>query len=1015
MAVRLSVIVPVYGTEKFLRTCLESLRTQSLREAEFLLVNDASPDGAAAIMMEYARRDKRFRVLNHETNRGLFASRLTGADAATGEYLAFLDSDDYVSCDFYRAAIRAAEDIGADLVMGDTVWVDARGRKLVRTVHQDCVMEENLAGEDIRRAFFGQAMTCYSWHTIWNKVIRRDLWDKCAPWYRRMTGHIVMTEDIAFSSVLFAEAGRFHRHHGDGVFYCEHPASSTGSAATDHQKFFKNYGDIAEVFAFVDSYLAQKGLTRERQDLSRGRKWYARMWRQTCQTQAVSPPDQARAAEITRRLCPEGVEENTDDREIWWYDAPTILWQSGTEEIKRAILGLEGDQPRVVSFDVFDTLMQRPFREPSDLFRLLESKWQFNHRRSLTSFQDARIQAEKAARSWRSAGKADVSLWDIYSALRLGTGASEECVAAMVYEEREAEIRFCLPRKTGVQLFQLAKAAGLRVVLTSDMYLDRRTMERMLTKCGVTGYETLFLSNEDNGLKWDGGLYQVLLGRLGVDAGSVLHIGDHWNNDVLAPKKLGIRAMHLPRSVDVMRKAEYTKLGEVGRNVFAGFAAPEATEPLALRCAQAMAANRFFDGGSALADPNTAFGLFPSRIGYYAVGTHLLALAQWLIRRAKADGVKRLVFLARDGALAKKAVDLLKTEDDALETDYVPASRRCLMPALMANSADMLALPINPVSYTPRKLLALLDFCTFRENAEERCEQADFALDAPFGDHLRYEAFIRWYYNALYDGCAHQRAYSLAREYYEAKLPEGSACFDMGYSGRLQAALSQLTGRGVPVYFVHDDAKECPRLAEAYGFRASCFYPMKPGMSGAFREFLLSSDEAPCVGFARVDGQPAPVYGKREYGASAQFLIECIQHHALAFVKEFRDTFSGTCVMEAPGLAMSQPFEGLLRYLPDRDLDLFRDISFEDTVYAGRDDLDLAGLIRVQAQQANQAFVEGGAPMGRMVGFIPEQTGLMKRTIGFLLFDRNLFREKLKKRINRYPKLAGFLRKLKRR
>ena len=74
MAATLSVVVPVYGTKRDLPACLESLRTQSLRDAEFLLVDDASPDGAGAVLAEYARRDSRFRVLTHSQNRGLFAS-----------------------------------------------------------------------------------------------------------------------------------------------------------------------------------------------------------------------------------------------------------------------------------------------------------------------------------------------------------------------------------------------------------------------------------------------------------------------------------------------------------------------------------------------------------------------------------------------------------------------------------------------------------------------------------------------------------------------------------------------------------------------------------------------------------------------------------------------------------------------------------------------------------------------------------------------------------------------------
>lgn len=301
MAATLSVVVPVYGTKRDLPACLESLRTQSLRDAEFLLVDDASPDGAGAVLAEYARRDSRFRVLTHSQNRGLFAARMTGADAATGKYLAFLDSDDFVSVDFYRAAVALAEDNDFDLVMGDTVWQRENGDRFVRPVHADCVLEDELRGNAVRDAFFQQAMTCYSFHTIWNKVIRRDLWLRCAPYYAPLAKkHIVMTEDIAFSVVLYFLAQGFGRHRGDGVFYCEHPSSSTG-AAGNPAKFRKNYADIAQVFAFADEFLHQQGANQARQQLQKARKWYARMWAE----QARKAANQPEISRLTAALCPD--------------------------------------------------------------------------------------------------------------------------------------------------------------------------------------------------------------------------------------------------------------------------------------------------------------------------------------------------------------------------------------------------------------------------------------------------------------------------------------------------------------------------------------------------------------------------------------------------------------------------------------------------------------------------------------------------------------------------------------
>ena len=225
---------------------------------------------------------------------------------------------------------------------------------------------------------------------------------------------------------------------------------------------------------------------------------------------------------------------------------------------------------------------------------------------------------------------------------------------------------------------------------------------------------------------------------------------------------------------------------------------------------------------------------------------------------------------------------------------------------------------------------------------------------------------------------------------------------------QLQAALCQLTQRAVPVYYVHADGRNSERLSAAYDFPVHCFYPMPPAMSGAFREFLLSSDEAPCVGFERQNERVVPVYAQEGRNEAAHFLSTCVQHHALRFVRDFHDTFAGTGVMQSldsPGvqLAMSLPFEGALRQLPEADAELLRNIPFEDMVFAGENALDLRTLVCDQSAEAALAAHELGAAdaPSRMIGFIPEQTGLVKRTIGFLLFDRETFRKKLRKRMKR--------------
>lgn len=1004
---KLSVVVPVYGTEKYLRKCLDSLAQQTLRDAEFILVDDASPDHAIRIMEQYARQDSRFRICRHSINQGLFAARLTGAKAAQSEYLAFLDSDDYVSVDFYRSAVERAEEGGFEVVMGDTVWVERDGRMLVRPVHALCAAPDEMHGGEVRRAFYAQELQCYSWHTIWNKVFRRDLFVHCLPHFEKMSGHVVMTEDVAYSCVLLHQAQSFARIYGDGVFYCMHEASSTNSADRDQARFFRNYESMVRVFDFVQDYLHEMDDAESLTHLERARRWYARMWAKLREKNAPDGAAKERAESLTERLAPGLLKENMpDDSEIWWFDQHTTPWNDGLERIKRAIAGLEGYVPETVSFDVFDTLIARPFRQPTDLFSMLEDRWQKENRRCILSFADARAEAETSARVWARGKKEDVDLYDIYNALRMTCGASEDCADAMRFAEMEAEIAYCQPRHTGVQLFRLAKAMGRRVVLCSDMYLDSGTITKMLNKCGVTGWDAFFLSNEANALKWNGGLYRVMLDKLGCAPQSVLHIGDNWENDFIQPDRLGMHAMHHPRAMDVMTDRQRTQLGILGQQSAASFAGGRSLQAaLSFRCMQALTANRFFDNGFAPTTPDSCFASSPALLGYYAVGGHVLSLAQWVIRRARAEGVKKLVFLARDGWLVKQAVDMLLCDDDGISTDYQPASRRCLLPALTVNPSDFYALPVNTPAYSPAKLVRLLEFCIVQQPEEElqrEVEAAGFAWEEKFPGRYRYIEFIRWFMEHLYDGVAHQKAYNILREYYEPILAEGTACFDMGYSGRLQAALNQLACRSVPVYFVHADDKECGRLERAFDFEARCFYGVKPGMSGALREFLLSSDEAPCIGFRRTEKGVEPVYGQSEYNSAARFFIATVQRSALQFVRDYHQRFAGTLAEQINGMVCSMPFESVLRYLGHADVTMMAGIRFEDTVYAGRDDLDLAELIRVQAATANADGVEA---LSGLPGFGRRDPLTLRRVTELLVHDRGTLKREAKERLANHPML----------
>ena len=110
---KVSVIVPVYRAESFLRRCVESVQSQSFHDWELLLIDDGSPDGSGALCDALAGADARIRVF-HKSNGGVSSARNVGLDAAKGQYIAFLDSDDWFLPGFLETLVTLAEQSGAD-------------------------------------------------------------------------------------------------------------------------------------------------------------------------------------------------------------------------------------------------------------------------------------------------------------------------------------------------------------------------------------------------------------------------------------------------------------------------------------------------------------------------------------------------------------------------------------------------------------------------------------------------------------------------------------------------------------------------------------------------------------------------------------------------------------------------------------------------------------------------------------------------------------------------------------
>jgi glycosyltransferase involved in cell wall biosynthesis len=164
---RVSVIVPVYDVEQYVAQCLDSLVNQTLADIEIIVVNDCSPDGSESIVLEYQERDARLKYIKHERNKGLGGARNTGIAAALGEYVAFVDSDDWLREDalrcVYDRCIEDQADVGLFAALDyfeETDTFETTGYSAVRVPRRFTVSPATLQ------------LVCAA---AWTKLYRRDL------------------------------------------------------------------------------------------------------------------------------------------------------------------------------------------------------------------------------------------------------------------------------------------------------------------------------------------------------------------------------------------------------------------------------------------------------------------------------------------------------------------------------------------------------------------------------------------------------------------------------------------------------------------------------------------------------------------------------------------------------------------------------------------------------------------------------------------------------------------------
>lgn len=947
MSEKISVVVTVYATEKYLETCLKSIKLQTHKNLEVIVVNDGSKGNVKEIFDRVA--DSRFIYVDNICNKGLFLARIAGAKVATGDYIAFVDSDDYVDQDYYRLLLRTAREHSADITFAMTVEDIENKGIYERVIHREIIENGFDDSDDACRQFLSYEGSCYALHTIWNKLYKKPLFDRCLPYYEQMNEHIIMTEDIAFSVPLFYYAKKVAVSAGSIYYYCRYAGSSTDNRHISVAKYEKNLKDMRFVFNFAEKFLVQAGADEDmRKHMSQFRLRYKKMWE--------AQINSSRAEVVQRRM---------RDLIDWFDDRGTegvktdfginnvmARWEDKTPYLKKQI---RWGKYKYISFDIFDTLVQRPFYRPTDLFMFLDRKF-----KQLTdaniNFYEIRVRGEELARRYygeKCPEYKDITLDEIYEYISVFYGLDEKLCQQLKEEERRLETEFSAPRNWAKQIYDFTVAVGKPVVLISDMYLDADIVEKILEKNGYREYKQLFLSSRERCLKSDGSLFEKAVKELEVTPGDILHIGDNWNADRMVAQSKGLQTFFAPKSINVFENVS----GNYKTNQCASIAGrvcgtwidyEKVRESTGYGAMLAMVANKYFSNPFRALCENSDFNKDPYLVGYYLVGMHLVGVNTWLhnlLRKRKYD---RIVFTARDGYLYKKVYDISRQYyEDKTDDIYLYLSRKAMMPMIVKGRMDLFDLPIQFQAYSPLTMRKLLTFCSREvgdKEYESALDDAGIDIDRVFPDKKEYHTYIHWFIDNYYDETIHMENQDRVKKYFSGITKE-DLFFDMGYSGRIQKAVCDCVGYGVDVAFIHQDTRRSFELSGAGNFRIYSYYDMAPCMSDFLREYILSEIGSSCIGYDEMDGKAVPVF-ETFYDEKVSFnKLRLLQKGAIQFARDFYALFGEWLQdLSFKPLEVSLPFEGFLRHASLEDMDIFDEGSFEDEIYGRQKEISVKTL-----------------------------------------------------------------------
>lgn len=565
---------------------------------------------------------------------------------------------------------------------------------------------------------------------------------------------------------------------------------------------------------------------------------------------------------------------------------------------------------KVVSFDVFDTLLKRNVSNSSDVFMLLEKHFCQRYGR-IEPIYYIRKNAEKKAVN-RLEYK-EVNLYEIYENI---DELNEDEKQWLIEEEQRLEHGVCQRNDAVGKIYDLCLSRNIPIILISDMYLPAETIEQLLQDAGYKGWKHLYISAQERKNKADGSLFDFVLNKEKLSSKDLLHIGDSLKGDYLAPRQHGIHAVLIGNTAK--KKIRYFNKKQFKQEKNEGKLSYSVIDSLIKNNIE-----RYDD--------------LYTRLGYAAIGPILYGYCKWVTEQLKKEQIEKVFFLAREGYFLQRGFNIYK--EKSIKSAVIQVSRRATSgPRLWQakNLSELLCLvTTNRADFTVRKLLIT---CGIPDDILGYLQEQGIFPDETATSLSQDKAEgLFSYIKPLIVSFSKEQRKNIRGYLAQVDFSGPMAVCDVGWHGTIQASLQDIfPDEKMLGYYMgrYDKTVKYPISSNAYLFDNDFNHEIFQCIMGAtdlFELFFMSADGSASHYAKNDDGTYICKVLPPEQSTDSMRHIISLQDAACDFVRDFKH-LDKSLKIETDPFSCSAAYRQFVKHMSNKTIKELRRFSFLNVI-----------------------------------------------------------------------------------